>query len=377
MAMELGDTPDSIHPTHKQSLERGTHALGRNPAAGNPQALERHAAGTYKSIIQNLQRYGGIVPRNQRDSMRVSQDMFTTLQDVMQREQGHERELEQLAIETVLRLPEFKTLRSAVQDGSIKIEAQLGDVSIENAAFSDEEQEAPEGFDVPEIRTEYEEQFNKRKMLNTLTQGAAVANNYAYAYYSRDELAAIDPQIVRDYGKLMAYSEIGYFIQSPEVARAAAQAAGTAFQGGMARLRSDENGSVVIEARALVFPMLVQEIIKVCMAYLSHNDEDDPQTRAYIKAHSDFIDDEQIQMQVGPNLYRQLIDAIGNDAAETMPFIHDHLTRLPAREFTEKMKALIDGTPEGKAWFRQLAQEIKSEMEGGQEESLARRIIGH
>ena len=128
MALDLGDAPDAIHPEHKQALRTGTHALGGQPSfapheAEPSNASERHAASTYKNVIAQLRRYGGVVPRSQRDAMRCAQDMMITLRDLMQREAENKPDLEQLAIQTVLRLPEFKTLGKALDAGDLKIEA--------------------------------------------------------------------------------------------------------------------------------------------------------------------------------------------------------------------------------------------------------------
>src|SRR5271157_343324 len=388
MAMELGDTPDSIHPTHKRNLAQGQHPLGQNPAFPAAQAgqgmnaHERHAVGTYKAIAQNLQRYGGYMPRSQnpREIVRAAQDMFRTLGDLQQREAEHIDKLEPLAVETVLRLPEFKSLRPRVEAGQVKIEAYLNRrVNIQGMEFSDTPREEPEGYQVPEIKAEYDEMVHKRKMINTLIQGAAVSNNYSFAYYSRDELQAIDPSLVRDYGKMMAYSELGYFIQDPEMLKMAAAAAGSEIQGGDERLKRNEDGSVSVVARAITFPMLVQEIIKGLMEYLSWNNEEDSDTQYAVNKEADFVDDEQVQMQLGPHIYRQIIDAIGLDSAEVWPYLHKRLVKMPVREFNENMRAFIGGTPEGKAWLKRLADEIKGQIQGeaeGPTESLARRMNG-
>lgn len=368
--MELGDTPDAIHPTHKRALQTGSHPLGKNPAfpqgqGGGMNPHEQHAVGTYKQIAANLQRYGGYMPRSQnpREIMRAAQDMMTTLGDLQEREAEHLDELEQLAVETVMRLPEFKRLRADFQAGHVKIEPYLNRrINIHGMEFSDTPREKPEEFKVPEIKAEYDEMIHKRKMINTLIQGAAVSNNYSFAYYSRDELNAIDPNLVRDYGKLMAYSELGYFIQDPEMLKMAAAAAGSELQGGDERLKTNEDGSISIVARGITFPILVQEIIKGIMEYISYNDEEDPDVQRQVNKEADFVDDEQVQMQVGPNIYRQLIDAIGADNADVVTYIHDELVRMPPREFNSNMQAFLAGTPQGKQWFKQLADKIRAEL---------------
>lgn len=377
MAMEFGDAPDVVHPYHKQALATGQHGLGKVKAL-NPQAAERHASETYRNLIAKLRSFQGIVPRTSRDVQRVVMDMFQTLGTIQQREAAHRPQLQELAVETVLRIPEMKSLRSAIANGDVRIEAHLAEeTNIEDVAFSDEPQERTPDEDVPEIADEYDEMVNRRKLANTFMQGAAVANNYAFTN-SFDELADIDSSLVRDYGKLMAYTELGYFIQSPEIMKAAAQAGGTQAQGGQNRLRREEDGSITIVAEGITFPMLVHEIFKGCMEFLSLNDEDDPETAHLVRQRSDFIDDEQVQMQVGPSIYRSFIAAIGQENADLMPYVYDHLNRLPTSEYNEVMRGLIDGTPEGKRWFQQLAQQLRAQLsEPEQYESLTKKMLGN
>lgn len=364
-AIDLGGDPDAIHPQHRQALRTGQHPLGKvppfTPHEAPTNAAERHASQTYRNVIAKLRAFGGIVPRGRQDANRCGIDMMRTLQDVMRREDAHKDALKQLAVETVLRLPEFKTLRRALQAGNLRIEPYLG----ESPDLTDVQTEEPEGQpEEPEaIRAEYDEMVAKRKMLNTMMQGAAVANNYKFAEVAFDELHDIDPGIVQDYGKLMAYSELGQFMQGTEVAAAAAQAQGSEAQGGGARLKKNEDGSTSVVAVGLTFPILVQEIIKGVMEYLSMTDEDDPETINQVQKRADFIGDEQYQMQVGPNIWREFIDAIGGDAAEVMPYVYDELNRMPVSDYNQKMRGLVQGTPEGKLWLRQLAQKIKQEIE--------------
>jgi O6-methylguanine-DNA--protein-cysteine methyltransferase len=246
--------------------------------------------------------------------------------------------------------------------------------------MSHEPQAPIPGAEVPEIAADYEDLKHRRKVAHTFTHGAAVANNYAFTKVF-DELHEIDPGLTKDYGKVMAYSELGYFSQSPEYMRQVAQAAGEETQGGMSQLRQGEDGSVVIYAAGITFPMLYHEIVKGCMGFLSGTDkEDDTETAAHVRRHSDFIDDEQTMMHVGPELYRQFMAALGPGNEDLMPYVYDELQRLPSSEYNKVLQGLTSGTPGGTAWFQQLARKIRqeqSEDQGAQGESLVDRLLGH
>ena len=82
-------------------------------------------------------------------------------------------------------------------------------------------------------------------------------------------------------------------------------------------------------------------------------------------------------MQVGPDLFRQFMAAIGEDNAELMPYIYDALNRLPLSQYNEAMRNLIAGTPEGKNYIRQLAQKIRQKYDVQQQgEELGETLLG-
>src|SRR2546430_15114616 len=105
-----------------------------------------------------------------------------------------------------------------------------------------QEEEDPPELNVPEIRQEIDDSVMKRRFLNAMIQGAAVSNNYAFAYYAADKLNEIDPGLVGDYGKLMSLTELGYWTQGDEIVRAAAGAHGAEAQGGSEEFTDDEAG---------------------------------------------------------------------------------------------------------------------------------------
>ena len=361
MAMEFGDTPDAVHPSHKQALATGQHGMGNVPAL-SPEAAEHHASETWQNIVRTLRQWGGVVPRSPRDVQGAMVDMLHKLQDVQRREARLRPQLEQLAVQTVLKMPEFKSLAGAIENGKVKIEARLKPrIQIQNIAFADDEQEPIEGEDVPEIRDEYQSMIARRKLSNTLIQGAAVANNYAFTK-SFDDLADLDPSLVRDYGQLMAYSELGYFVHDQNVLKIAARSPGSEFQGGQTHLERDENGSIIIRSEAITFPMLVQEIVKGCMEFLTLNDEDDLATATAVRKRADFIDDEQVQMQIGPSIYRSFLKAIGEENADLMPYVYDRINHLSDTEYHQVMKGLIDREARTLNWLKEQVQDIREKL---------------
>lgn len=373
MPLNLGDTPDLIHPDRKQKLETGTHSLGGHPSLSLEKQQEL-ASKSYKQTMHNVRRYTGRTPRNLMDVLRGYGNMMHTLQDLTQREAQHRPQLEAMAIKTVLSMPEYSSLAKEVQAGHIKMEAHLQKPDLSKAKLSDEEPEEDEKiatpeFEVPEIKAEMDDAVMKRRLINALTHGAAVTNNYAYHYYAGDALNQLDPSLVEDYGKLMSFSEIGYWVQGDEVVKAAASE-GSEMQFGAEELAQDENGVPIIRATAMTFPALVHELVKGVMEYLAHDDENDSETRKDVYSKADFLDEETWSMLLGPGLWQSFLEAVGPENRHVLPHLYDHILRMPTTEFNAMVKGIVDGAPQAKQQLRALANEVKGEL-GNQNESAA------
>jgi|SRR5262252_2107306 len=141
--------------------------------------------------------------------------------------------------------------------------------------------------------------------------------------------------------------------------RQALQHGGSAQQAGEEQLIRNEKGMATVVARGITFSILVHEIIKGCMEFLSYSDEDDPETSALIKKETDRAEEEMVQMQVGPNIFRQIIDMLGPELEMTWPYIYDFLVRQPPSKFNELMQGLIAGEPASERWLQELARKYK------------------
>lgn len=374
--MELGDTPDIIHPNRKRQIMTGQHPYAGHPAI-SPEQAKKLATSTYKSTMGQVQNYTGAQPRTRQHINAAAIDMFATLQSVMEREAPHREELEKLAVQTVLRMPEFKSLLAPVRKGEFKIEAHLSQPDLERAKMSDEPEDedvALPGHEVPEIKRELDASLEKRRFINAMIQGAAITNNYAFAYYAEDGLEQIDPSLVRDYGKLMSFSELGYWAQDDEVIRMAASAHGSEAQGGSEEFTHDENGIPTVIAHGLTFPMLIHELVKGLMEFLSFEDNEDPEVRKHVYSKADFIDEETWQMIYGPAMWKQFLASIGDEGREVVPYLYDEIVQMPIGQFNALMKGMIEGTPQARQQFQHLAAKAKADIAQEQEESQAGSI---
>jgi len=384
MALDLGGAPDWIDREKKRKITSHEHPYAQNPAfprepgpgsfpqgEGEPRPgqvrsyAELVASDVYPKIVRKLQAsLGGQIPRG--GPMQILQMLQGALQRAVQFEQGHERELEQAAVRVVLDLPEFKDAKAAYADGDLKIVAQLrpqidlGGTSVEPEA-PDEEQEAE--LEIAQIAQELDLEKEKRRMVNMMIQGAAINKNHAYMQIEQ-ELRRINPQIVNTYALLMSGGELAYWVLPEEMQKMMSGGGGGGGAAGVEKLSFDENGTPVITAQAVVFPVLIQELVKGLMEFYSYDDNADPNTQRHVHGQTDTLGNELWDIKFGPAVWRQILRMIGDDNQEYMPYIYRHLLELPTTEFNTRMQQFLRGEPEGRQFIADLVTQIKKKHEG-------------
>ena len=384
MALDLGGAQDWIDPEKKRKIASHQHPYAQNPAfprepgpgsypqgEGEPRPgqirsyAELVASDVYPKIVRKLQAaLGGQLPRG---PMQILMMLQGALRRAVQFEQGHERELEQAAIRIVLDLPEFRDAKDAYEAGELKFIVQLRpDINLEGTSVEPEEpnEEQQQELEVAQIAQELNLEKEKRRMINMMIQGAAVNKDHAYMQIA-DELNRLNPQLVNTYALLMSGGELAYWIL-PEEQQKEMMGGGGGGAGGVEKVEVDENGIPTISASAIVFPVLIQELVKGLMEYLSLDSDADPDTQKYVHGQADTLGGELWDIKFGPAVWRQILRMIGDDQEYT-PFVYRHLLDLPTSEFNQRMQQILRGEPEGREFIAALITQAKQAREGGQE----------
>lgn len=382
MGMDIGGHPDHIEPTRKRHIERGTHPYAQNPAwpkepgegswpggdshlkpGGRVRSFaELAASDQYSTIMKAVAEYLGRAPRTQQEVMQVMMRYQQGAMLAMQIEAEHTQELEQLAVQAVLNVPEYKLAKEAVDAGQLKIEAHLGKPDTSDINLEPEEE--PEEFQVPEIKQEIDAEMHKRRFMNVMTQGAAVSQNYLFKSVAPD-LERIDTQLPRIYGQIMSGAEMAYWVLPEEMQKAAM--GGGEGAAGKARFEMNEDGTCTVHATGLIWPVLVQEIVKGLMEFIAYDEDADPETRKQVSGQTDNLSNELWDINLGPAVWRQFMRQVG-DEKELMPYVHRALGALSAEQFSTIAHAIMQGRPEGKKFIQDtIAQARQDSDEGGAE----------
>jgi hypothetical protein len=393
---------------------------------------ELAASHAYNGILNKIKRYHGKNATGNGLNSVMNTGMRAFMM-AMQIERNHSKELSELAVSLVLSFPELKDAEEAVKSGAIRIDAQLvpaqnmpkvGEINhceddpeksdsnkksnqsamgYEEKSFTPEEADAL-GLGIDKIKDEYDTEANKRRFINMMIHGAAVNKNYAFNLVSK-ELNKIDPRLILYYGQMLSMAELSYWVTSEDTmavyTQSGQQSSGTTevvynpaeLKKSLDDMDSSEKGEnsdaeqdeknpeeplgaqVVIHARATIFPVLVQELVKGFYEYLSMNEDDPSEITDYAHAKADTLANEQWSVMQGPAIWRHFNHLIVQaNGFEYLPRIFRHIVTLPASEFNRVMKAVLSETPEGKHYITNLVNEIKSEETGQQAESLTKLL---
>lgn len=371
--IDFGDQPDFIPPDKKRKLSKGhpyekSDAFPKQSDKAGQSYAERLASETYPEIVKKVARATGITPRTHRDIGPLMGQMMDALRRIQQIEQGHEQELEQAAVEVVLSLPEFASLRKAVQKGELIVKGELtAHVDIKGAQMDAQEAGEEAEEEIAQVAQELDIEVEKRRFINMLIHGAAETKHSAYLL-AADKLDAIDPQLLNLYGVLNSVGQFSYWIMPEEVQRQMSGGGGGE-PSGAAKISQNEEGVPVIHAQANNFALLIYELSKAIMEYLSYPDEDDPETAKAARDRSDLLGEEPWAIMLGHGAWKRVLAAIGNDAQEYMPDLYDHLMRLPTGEFNKIANGILSGSADAKRYLADLVQQFKTEDDSQVEES--------
>jgi len=332
-AIDIGDYPDYIDPSKRELYNEKDYVEELLPDLG-PNAnryLELITSESYKKNIDRICYYLGI-NKNQLKSQfpdmpSITAAAFSALRDIQKMERSHRKNLEKMAVELVLEIPENELIVKLVKDGQLKIEAKLGPADLSGAVASDElDQMTSNGLTVEENLNEQLSNILsgnmdgklRRILSNYIGQGDAVNKLFLYNLVS-DKLDEISPNLSKKYGILAAMTQLSYYVL-PNISLSRNLV-------NMASVGSEQvvpEGSIyIIQAKALTFPFLIHELIKGINDYLSMD------LASQEELDTETLSDELKQVMSGPALEMKLRNFISADKIYLLPIIKKLFYRLP------------------------------------------------
>jgi len=297
-------------------------------------------------------------------------------------ESRHKEDLENLAVELVKK-------EMAIPPGSLQFDAKLMGMgqseSTERMRRQAEEPSREEMMDAFKSAQQHENDVEafldamdnfdkeraKRRMINALIGGAAKKGQYMYHMVSQ-KLNEIDPNLIELYGITTAIIDHLYWLYPEETLEAMSGQGGS--EVGTSEIDNQTDPPTVI-ARGVNFPTLVHELVKgVYEVFGTHGLPDDPRQAEMVMGAEDTVPAEAWDLKLGPVFWELLqksypIEILTEDDMKHIQhYLFMRLSAMPAEEFFQLFKEVLEEKQSGKDKIQRMVNEIVRELEENDEE---------
>lgn len=289
-------------------------------------------------------------------SSKFANAMFTA----PQLEGDDKQKLVSLAKKALFRI--YPDLKEAVKGGHVIIDA---DLSGGSGGRTTPQKISPS--EVERVSTKYpqfDELKKKREYTNAMTQGKSWDTGFNYIYALRDELENINPELYDTYIDFIEGASEYYFKNTEQLERMASQTSGRVAYVDVSR---DEDGTVRIEARAPLFPLLLHELVKGAEYFRSsHSLPKEKELRQTLLKTTDTHKGEIQSMNYGRFIVRKMREFLGDNVSEYQPSmevnIANELESLPEREFNELMDGFLNNEQAAYNKLKRLAEDVIKDL---------------
>jgi len=360
--MSYGAVRERMLPKIESDLKKRRHSLGDHPAfpASDETTFEQKIIGKrFGDVVDGVKRHFNT------DEIDLEQIMHGTIEAIVESrkiERLNKKALEELAVKMIR-----EEYDMGADDVDIIVEL-VDEVDLEGTRLNESPLDVSDmEFDSHDDIESASGEVYKRRFINAMIQGAAKKCNHMF-HQVDEELTMMDPKLITQYNRMMSGADYTYYaIDKME----------KGLPGGVVRveLPKNEGEKPIIHAQAIVFPVLIHELVKGVMELLSsHGLPEDPKMREYVIAKADFLSAEPWDMRLGPGIWEKITEGIDADDFKIKHHIYSELCALPVNEFNKTIKEIMAGTKAGKSFITELAKEINSEMKIDEQEKAIRDI---
>lgn len=342
---------ERMHPQLEEELMNQTTSLGKHPIFPSSDEYtfeQKIMSNRFKEVVDRYKKAHDVT---EIDNKQLLLDMMPMVKSAMEIEKDHTKELEELAV---------KMIREEYNMGEdvVEIIAEL----TPNIDMSGTKKNPTPKETTNEVEYESHEQMQnetdevyKRRFLNAMIQGAAKKVNHMF-HMVDDELSKMNPLLPTKYAKMMSAADYMYYV-IPQM--------DNGVNGGVVRIQfpTEENPKAVIYAQAMVFPVLIHELVKGVMELLSaHGLPQDETLSEHVINKADYLGAEPWDMRIGPALYERFVSLIPAEDFNLKHHIYSDLVQQPVKEFNENMREIMAHTTKGKQLILGMIEEIKKDL---------------
>lgn len=321
-----------------RQLDSGEHSYKGHL---NPETVKNISQKMIQQVSNDLSsKMGGTRPSLRTATNALQQGLYGAIE----KEEGHRRELERLAVKMVR--DEYE-----IPEDAINFEVEItGErpVSVANIPLRSTNKPLPQGKTEEQLKPK----VTKRKLENALIQGAGRAGQNMF-HMASDELNRINPDLIQDYAKLMAANNYMYWaLNDQQIMDASGQKAGEF------KISFREETPKII-AKGMTFSLLLHELNKAVVEYLSVDSQDpDRSVRDYVKDRTDNLEEETWDLRLGHIIWEKLLDSLGVDALNYKSFILTRIFDLPESQFNKVIEGMLNDDEESIEFIKNIAYDV-------------------
>jgi hypothetical protein len=337
---------ERMHQHLEDDLKNKNHSLGKHPIFPDDDEASFEEKIMGERFLEVAKRYKRNNDVTSIDNKKVMLEMNDMLKSTMALEKEHIKELEKLAVDIIRE--EYDMDKDVVEI----IAEIVPTISIDGFQKKPKPISEPTEFkNHDEISTANEEVY-KRRFLNAMIQGAAKKVNHMFHMFD-DEITEMNPRLPNSYAKLMSAADYMFYI---------VPAINEGITGGAVKvtLPSKNNPKAIIHAQAMVFPVLIHELVKGVMEIIAaHGLPKNKKIAKFVIDKADFLAAEPWDMRLGPGLWERFVRLIDPDDFHLKHHVFMELSTLPVREFNHTMREIMAGTKEGKKIISNIVGDIR------------------
>jgi len=287
--------------------------------------------------------------------MQASMDSMKLLPQIIEAEKPYRDQLVELAKEILLKAYPI------VEQTGIEIEAEI----VEPGALNMQQSNEPDEEEVNQFIEKAG--IDRRRIINSITQGASIRGTKAF-YIFKDILDVMDDTLVDQYNEIIGNAYGIYDDDNAIAMMLAMMSQNSASQGGESEVDwDDEEGTLVIKAKAIIFPILIHELVKGLYEILSlQGFSGDAEKNKQIVSKVDKATNEPEDLRYGKFIYDALAKHIIDspyDPIKLRELFFIEVYKLPDTEFHEFIENSIndDLTLTERNWVKNTLKRLNDE----------------
>ena len=206
----------------------------------------------------------------------------------------------------------------------------------------------------------------KRRFINSLIQGSAKKAHYMY-HLVNEKLNDINPDLVGLYSIVMSVNDLMYWVM-PDMEDMIGGGGAEQAMAGKEELDLETNPPT-IKAKGLMFPILVHELYKGVMEYVSaHGLPSDPDMAQEVIGMEDTLPAEIWDLRLGPVIWEKFLEVYPDsffdvdEQKRIKNYFYFKFVSLEAEEFLKLAKEILSGSQTGKDQVKNMIDGIVQQL---------------